>query len=63
MDNYDFVIAIAKMAGIGAIGWFVLSKIWPLGGNDYSGLSTKAKVIIFTVIITILTILLIIQEN
>lgn len=47
---------------IAAIGWFVLSKIDPLGGKDYSGVPPKTKVKIVVILVILGAILLLIKS-
>lgn len=58
----DFALRIIVIIAIAIIGWFVLSKIDPLGGKDYSGLQTKTKIKIVVVLMVVGAILLLIKS-
>jgi hypothetical protein len=58
----DFALRVIAILAIAAIGWFVLSKIDPLGGKDYSGVPPRTKVKIVVILITVGAILLIIKS-
>ena len=58
----DFGLRVLAIIAIAAIGWFVLSKIDPLGGKDYSGVPPKTKVKIVVILVSVGAILLIIKS-
>ena len=58
----DFGLRIIAIIAIAAIGWFVLSKIDPLGGKDYSGVPMKSKIIITVVLVLVGAVLLFIKS-
>jgi hypothetical protein len=58
----DYVIRVVAILVILAIGYTVLKKIDPLGGKDYSGVPTKAKIKITVVVLIIFALLLFIKS-
>ena len=58
----DFALRVLAIIAIAAIGWFVLSKIDPLGGKEYSGVPPKTKVKIVVILVSAGAILLIIKS-
>ncbi len=58
----DFGLRVLAIIAIAGIGWFVLSKIDPLGGKDYSGVPPKTKVKIVVILVIVGAVLLLIKS-
>lgn len=58
----DFSLRVIAIIALAYIGWFVLSKIDPLGGKDYSGVPMKTKIITIVVLVIVGAVLLFIKS-
>ena len=58
----DMILRVIGIIGLVAIAWAVLSKIDPMGGKDYSGVTMRSKIIISLVLVLIGGLLLYIKE-